>query len=283
MKRFSLIFFLFAIVSANAQNNGYYVNNNGIISYGEILYSGDPTILQQEMDVEDSLGNIQKFYPGEIKEFAFTYNSTTIKYESVNYNGTELFLQLANGGKYLQEYIYYTYYNPNPTRYEIGTQWNLLYYKNGILFTKQKRENAKKYMARYFEEDPLLSNMALNKAFNLNGKDGYLIFPEYDKWVDSLQANHLSDTTMTLRGILDANTYCRKSARKKMWNTILLERIFPLGLIYAKKILKTPTDTTVIIPNAELAKNQDYKNAYEARAATLNDKSVTKGVFLGIL
>lgn len=201
-------------------------------------------------------------------------------------DGKEYPLQLLAGGKYLQEYIYTIDEGYDPTTEAEQSISTIVYYKNGTLFPRRKRENIKKFKARFFEEDSLLSNMALNNDFDeICGNESSLIFAEYDKWIDSLQYKNVSDTTVALRGILDADKYYKHIANKYFWKTFWIGRLLtpivglPYG-IHQQKIFRT---SNIVFTDTTLESQPEYVNAYEARAFTLKKKSITKGLFMSLI
>lgn len=282
----SIVFLLFVFACANAQvkYNGYYIDKDGLMNYGEIFYN-DPVSLQQEVTIKDSFGTLYTFHPTDVKAFGYTRRHVTYKYESINdFKGKKVFLQLVVGGRYLKEYLYTTY---DPVA-ETGLQYYsvIVYYKNGTLFISRKRENIKKFKARFFQEDPKLSRMALDKSFDeTSGSESQLIFAAYDNWMDRPHANNISDTTMALRGILDADKYYKHISNKYFWKTFWVSRLLTpfVGLFYARHEQKSFTNAPVTIADTTLKKQGSYVIAYNARALTLKNKSINKGLLFSLI
>jgi hypothetical protein len=176
---FLLLFcFLFSLTGRGEDEyvNGIFITNDNVTYHCKIMIPKDfgqfnEVYLFSKVTIMDSLGNINKYGPGDISGYAFIYQAKKYSYVSkqVEDDGTKLFLWPLHLGKKLNEYYHYTINSANLDKGSMGaisevyvlemadTKETISLLRGGSL-----TENYKSQMRRFFENDKALLTI-LNK------------------------------------------------------------------------------------------------------------------------
>lgn len=284
MKRLVFLFVIFNLTQVSAQKNlaPYYVTNNDDTLAVKKILAFDFVPLQDEVRMINIREDTLTFHPQDIKAFAFELIKTK-RFQSVTLNGQRKFLRILVDGTNLKfGYSYRKYFSSSSfIRYNV----NYVLCHSGDCTGFSANYNWTNGVADY----PLLSNILSEKKFWTENESvlfyrkGFkFIVKEYNEWNENKKKGLVTDndTSMALRGVLDANKYFNKRINF-IFNFFVNGLFTPLVGGPVAFISGGKDPIFLKIPNKELRKNHEYMSGYKARAYQLKSKAALRGHLWG--
>ena len=223
------------------------------------------------VSLEDSVsGNPHQFMPGTIQEYSFKKGTETFTFQSVMYAGHFYFLKPVCAGASLQEYLYYT-----PATTKSGYANNILLFKKGAPPYREQWPGDRIGLSHYLSDYPLLSAMIRKGQVTLWGKENEDVVNEYNQWL-----SEPTDTSLTLRGILDADRYVKSFGL--FWKYWTLGLTTPVSFLYLLHLAKHDEPIPMRHIPGRLRADPVYMKAYKDRAASRQWKAEMWGYSAGL-
>ena len=141
------------------------------------------------LSVSDNGIDFRTIPAGAIREFAV--HGT--RYVTAAIPDGQVFAEVAIDGRHLRQVLAFSW---RPIK---------VYWRDGVLMLHELYESDRELKSRVYAPYPLLSEMARKGDFDdIHGQEASLIFEAYNKWIDA-DSIQKKDTSMTLKGVIDAN------------------------------------------------------------------------------
>ena len=185
-----------------------------------------------------------------------------------------LFVRYGNGGR-LHANELYSKVDINKPFY--STIWFLIK-DNKVIDYNNK--DLKDWIISGIEDYPALTSLVQEKKITSFPFDFNIVIEDYNNW-STLSEYSRPDTSMTIKGILDANQYYK--TRKYFAIPCVIGTAFFLpGMISAVVISHNPKEENIKIPESLVYRdNSDYSKAYKHKAFEKKYKSAGHGAITG--
>jgi hypothetical protein len=307
---------LFAITIFSQIVDGRYITNSND-TVKALFYITDLVHSQYELTIVDSIGGRRTLKPSDIKGFWFIKSSLTYwsvdpyfrnyienniehigykfkpplfsvdpeihhkansldsiwKYQSCNVSDDlKAFVLVKYGyGDYFQAGTFYSYIEPYPI-------WVLI--KDNKLVPRHNMSPLD-WLSNSIVDYPQLSSMVKNKKFCSFPYDLDIIIGEYNSHYKSKELEK-SDTSMTIKGINDADKYYHPVAPFIITSVGTLAFLLP-GLTAGVIMAHTPSESNILIPKEfKDRENQHYSKAFKHKIFTKKYKSIGNGSVTGL-